>query len=273
MADNATVDKTEEPTLLNQTPPPPKTADDKLYDKSPSDQATKAKEDQTNADQGKASAEKAASDKAAAEKAAAEKAAQDKAKADAEAAAGKGKEQTQTEPRKEEPKTTPEKVPATSTDYDLKLPDGSPLSPEELAATLKEAKEAGLSKEEAEGMLETKDQTARNVIARQNQAFESTKKAWKDQTAKDPQIGGENYARNIEIASRAWDKFADAELKKIAEETGIGNHPAVIRAFLRIGNAMSEDRLVRGTTGPTPGKKSKEDILYGNPKPSTEAMV
>lgn len=121
-------------------------------------------------------------------------------------------------------------------------------------------------------MLETQDQTARSVIARQEKAFVAMKHDWKDKTAKDPEIGGENFARNAEIASRAWNKLATPELKKIAEESGIGNHPEVVRLMLRIGNLLSEDQLVRGGQGPVASTKSKEEIMYGSPLPASAPM-
>lgn len=268
MAENATADKTEDTTILNTQVADAKTDEGKLYDKSADAQTTSAAD--------KSAADKAIADKAASDKAASEKAAADKAKADAatKTATDKTTDTTQTT-TKQDDKTTSAKVETTSTDYDLKLPDGSPLSEEDRAATLKDAKAAGLTKEEAEGMLETKDQTARNVIARQNAAYAAEKKTWPDIASKDPEIGGENYARNIEQAARAWQKLASPKLQELCDEkhSGLGSHPELIRLMVRVSRIISEDRLVLGTTGAVPSKKSKEDIMYGNPKPATEAMV
>ena len=40
--------------------------------------------------------------------------------------------------------------------------------------------------------------------------------------------------------------FASDELKGILEETGYGNHPAVLRLFHQIGKLLGEDNIVGG---------------------------
>ena len=258
MVDPATA--TTDPTILNTPVPPPKTNDQRLYAGTPAPNA-----------QTPATATPPATPPTGTPPAPPAPAATPAAPATPNAPPV-----TPAPPQKTPEATTPTPPPASPAppaDYQLTLAKDSPLSEEDLATTLKEAKEAGLSKEEAEGMLQTKDQAARNLIARQNQAFESTKKAWKEQAAKDPEIGGEHFTQNIEMAARAWDKLATPALKKIAEDSGIGSHPEVVRLMVKVGRMMSEDRLVRGNVGAIPGKKSKEEIMYGNPKPATEPLA
>jgi hypothetical protein len=184
-------------------------------------------------------------------------------------------------PKPGEPKTPPAAGSTPPADYDLKLPEGSPLTPEDLAQTLKDAKDAGMTKEQAEQMLEKKDQTARAVLQRQDTALKTEQAKWQDQCAKDPEIGGDDYAKNIELAKRAWDKLASAELKELASNkvvngvqmTGLANHPEVVRLMVRIGKLIGEDVLVRGTSGAAPKGKNPEDVLYGNPKSPSEPMA
>lgn len=56
------------------------------------------------------------------------------------------------------------------------------------------------------------------------------------------------------------DKFGSPELKQYLNETGLGNHPELVRIFANIGKAMSEDGLVTGNSG---GVKSAADVLFG----------
>jgi hypothetical protein len=61
-------------------------------------------------------------------------------------------------------------------------------------------------------------------------------------------IGGDKLAENLGIARKALDQFGTPELKDVLNMTGFGNHPAVIRAFYKIGKAISEDKFVKGST-------------------------
>jgi hypothetical protein len=50
----------------------------------------------------------------------------------------------------------------------------------------------------------------------------------------------------VQVALGAVSKFGDPELKQAFEEYGLGNHPAFVRAFYRIGKAMGETGFVHG---------------------------
>lgn len=50
----------------------------------------------------------------------------------------------------------------------------------------------------------------------------------------------------LEIAKRAYNQLADPELKQFMDETGLGNNPAVIRLFHKIGVMTSEGKLAMG---------------------------
>ena len=57
---------------------------------------------------------------------------------------------------------------------------------------------------------------------------------WANAAHSDPELGG----RALAAARQAVERFGGARLKQALEETGLGNHPEVIRAFYRIGRAM-----------------------------------
>lgn len=182
----------------------------------------------------------------------------------------------QEKPTEPKPPTEPAKVeekpstPPAPTDYVLALPKDSPLSPEDLADTQKKAKEAGLTKEQAEGVLGAKDESVRAFVNRQEQLVAKAKQEWREAAAKDPIIGGEKFQENAELARRGFHAVADLELQNLVEQTGWGNHPAVLRAFVKLGKMMSEDRLVRGDVGAPPKGKSREEILYGGTTPGVQ---
>lgn len=52
---------------------------------------------------------------------------------------------------------------------------------------------------------------------------------------------GSNYDRHMDLANRAIRVFGGPEAVRALIETGAGRHPAIVRAFARIGAALAED--------------------------------
>ncbi len=73
---------------------------------------------------------------------------------------------------------------------------------------------------------------------------------------------------NVELAKRVVDRFGTDPLKKSLSESGLGNHPELVRLLVRIGKSMSEDQLVIAGHKPSETKKSAADILFGPAEPS-----
>lgn len=57
---------------------------------------------------------------------------------------------------------------------------------------------------------------------------------------------GRDFERNLEHAGRAVAAFGGQELGDTLEQFGLANHPAVIRAFARVGRTMGEDIMISG---------------------------
>lgn len=264
-----------EPTLVNTPEPAPAPGKETIIYPTPEQKAAADAAAKTKADaDAKAASDKAEADKAAAAKAEADKAAAEKAKADAEAAEKAKREgKPPPEPTKKEPAKGPD---GAQTDYELALPKDSLLTAEDLAAIAKEAKEAGLSKEEAEEVVKAQSQvastTAARVQAQQQQAFEAEKAAWKKAVADDAEMGGDKLAETTLMASRAFQALASPLLKKLADDTGLGSHPEFVRMMAKIGKMMGEDRLIIGHVGGAPEEDTstadgKARKMYGKTTP------
>jgi hypothetical protein len=69
------------------------------------------------------------------------------------------------------------------------------------------------------------------------------------------------------VAKKALDAFGTAELRSLLNESGLGNHPEVIRFMFRAGKAISEDSMVTGTKGEAKSARPRSfndlaDALY-----------
>ena len=144
----------------------------------------------------------------------------------------------------------------------LTLPKDSLLDDAARERIASYAKEQGLSKEQAQSLLERESQSVSSFWERQKAAFETRKEGWRKAAETDQEIGGQEFGKNVELAHRAVKRFgSDAFLKEL-EQTGYGNHPELVRVFARIGKAMSNDELVHAKA--PAGQRPVEDIFYGN---------
>lgn len=137
---------------------------------------------------------------------------------------------------KEQKPTAPEK-------YEFKNPEGTELSPELMGTFSEVSKELGLSQDAAQKIL---DKMAPAMAERQVQTLENAKAMWADTTRADKELGGDKLQENLATASKALEAFGSPELRGLLNESGLGNHPEVIRMFFKAGKAISEDSFVGG---------------------------
>jgi hypothetical protein len=149
--------------------------------------------------------------------------------------------------------------------YELKLPDGSLLQPEYLEKIASYAKEQGFSNEQAQRLVERESQAVSGYMESQKTAFKQQSDTWVSQVQSDKEIGGEALKQNVESAKRVIQRYATPEFQKALDESGLGNHPELVRTFVRIGKAMSEDQLVLPGAQPA-AKRSAAEIFYPESK-------
>lgn len=173
-----------------------------------------------------------------------------------------------TEPAKPGDPVSPTPAPA---DYDLKAPVGSLVSAEEAKTLTEKAKKAGLSKEQAEGLLNERVEAKQALRESQDKELAAARVMWAEEAKNDPVYGGEKFAESAEKARRVVDRYASPELKKMLDQTGMGNNPYVFRFMATIANVLSEDQLVRGQTGSSTRDIPPEERLYGKTTPGVQA--
>ena len=60
------------------------------------------------------------------------------------------------------------------------------------------------------------------------------------ETALKKEWGAKDYEKNLAISRRAFNRFADDDLKKFVEETGVSNNVAMVRFLHKIGKSFSD---------------------------------
>lgn len=143
-------------------------------------------------------------------------------------------------------KTEPEQKPEP---YELTAPEGFEVPEDNLKGFSGLCNEIGLSKEQAEKILDWhKTQYEQNTAyAAQQEA--QVLQGWGKELMADPEFGGKNWNSTIADARKALDRFdADGSLREFLRETKFQHHPQVIRVVARVGRAMGEHGFV-GSNG------------------------
>jgi len=167
--------------------------------------------------------------------------------------------------------TAPEvAAPVVPEKYELSL-EGMEIDGELLGAAEPILKEAGLTNEQANALLPIVKQAMDKAISAQTSQMTdlmaAQRKDWLDAFKADPDIGGGNLDQTVHLAGKGLDALGYTDghpFRQLLTESGLGNHPDMIRAFRRLGEVVGEDgdfvRSGAGGSSQTPLEKR----LYPN---------
>lgn len=172
-------------------------------------------------------------------------------KTDEELAADKAKAEKAEKDQKQE--GAPEK-------YEFTAGEGVELDSEALKDFEPVARDLNLTNEQAQKLVDAYPKILAGVQQRQAEAWQKQTEGWAETVKEDKEIGGDKLTANLSAAQRALDQFGTPELKEYLNATGLGNHPDLVKTFVKIGKAMSEDGMVDGSNQ---GQRSAAEVLYG----------
>lgn len=144
--------------------------------------------------------------------------------------------------------------------YEFKGGEGVELDTEALKDFEPVARELNLTNEQAQKLVDAYPKILAGVQQRQAEAWQKQTEGWAETVKADKEIGGDKLTANLSAAQRALDQFGTPELKEYLNATGLGNHPDLVKTFVKIGKAMSEDGMVDGSNQ---GQRSAAEVLYG----------
>lgn len=156
--------------------------------------------------------------------------------------------------KEQKPEGAPEK-------YEFKPAEGQELDTSALEQFEPIARDLNLTNEQAQKMVDLYGTKIMPMVQQQQaEAWQKTTEQWAADVKADKEIGGDKLTANLSSAQRALDLFGSPELKEYLEGTGLGNHPELVKTFIKIGKAMSEDGMV---SGKETGQRSAAEVLYG----------
>lgn len=162
-------------------------------------------------------------------------------------------EDSQEESKKDEPEV-PEK-------YEFTAPDGMEFD-EELTDLFSEVCR-GL-KLPQEGAQKFADMGAA-LIQKHQDAIRETHKAtvegWAKDAENDPEIGGKAFKESLQTAQDVLRQYGTPEFTEFLNDTGLGNHPEMIRLLSKVGKLVGEDSTPQGDAPLS--EKARADLIFG----------
>ncbi|MHA8112849.1 peptidase [Kosakonia cowanii] len=145
--------------------------------------------------------------------------------------------------------------------YEFKAGEGVELDQEALKDFEPLARELNLNNEQAQKLVDMYGTKLLPMVQKQQaEAWQKQTEGWAESVKADKEIGGDKLTSSISTAQRALETFGTPELKEYLNATGLGNHPELIKVFVKVGKAMSEDGMV---TGKESGQRTAAEVLYG----------
>ena len=149
--------------------------------------------------------------------------------------------------------------PLTTPPPNYKLPEGVP------AQVGNWAQKNGLTQEQLDASLQFFGSVNQANVKAQQQSLRQMGEAHLQNT------WGENAPYNLQLAQRALrQNDPTGALTKMLNESGYGNHPAVLDFLHAIGRSMQEGGFLKSSTNRPPGAKSAAQLLFGDNHPSNE---
>lgn len=145
--------------------------------------------------------------------------------------------------------------------WEAKAPDGIELDAELLKDARPIFKEAGLKVEHAQKLVDLVIRSNAAMAQKQQAAGDAQAKAWAASVRQDKEIGGEGLKQNLTAARGALQKFFGPEAIALIRDSALGDHPEIIRGFLKIAKASADDSIAGRAGGSGEGGLPTEDVL------------
>lgn len=141
-------------------------------------------------------------------------------------------------------------------------------------------KELGLTNEQANKLAPFIVKAQERAFQRQTDDFATIKADWAKEAEADPEIGGKNWKTTQANAAKAIDRFIGPvtvkdkdgkdvpnPARQLLNESGLGNHKDLIRAWAEVGSMLAEDGTMARSDASQIAKKSREEALYPDDVP------
>jgi hypothetical protein len=152
---------------------------------------------------------------------------------------------------------------APETYEEFSVPEDMDLDEAAVAEFAPVAKELDLTQEQAQKLVDIYAERKLDEARSMHDSFEKVQADWQTEAKADKEYGGADFTANIKKANAFLTEYGSADLNTALAETGMGNHPELIRLFVKAGAAMGDDTLHFGKAAEA-APKDAASILFPN---------
>ena len=152
------------------------------------------------------------------------------------------------------PGTEPKGQPSPNAELEVKIPENAQIDTAVFENFKTIAKEVGLTSAQAQKLIDFQVGLNQKFSDGLESTWKQTRTEWVQSVKTDKEYGGSNLDASLQLAKKAVKSFATPEFRNMLNEFGIGDHPEMVRFMVRVGKAISEDK-VSGTAVPNPAKR------------------
>ena len=148
--------------------------------------------------------------------------------------------------------------------YELEATEDFPMPEENLKSFSAACRNAGLTKEQAEAVLNWHKAQYKEDETWRVQQEENVKKTWARELGKDEEFGGKNLkATQAEVVRALAVVDPEGKLRDILRDTPWQYHPEIIKAVARVGRLMGEHEFVGQNGEGGDSRKPLWERMYG----------
>ena len=134
------------------------------------------------------------------------------------------------------------------------VPEGVVIDAPTMQAFEASARELGLPQDKAQALI---DKVAPAMKAQGEVAFATMKTDMLAAAKADAEIGGEKFDESVATAKLAIDAYFTPTFAKFLNESGLGNHPEMIRGLRKAGLPLKQDGHIAGNKDGAPLTNAK----------------
>jgi len=143
--------------------------------------------------------------------------------------------------------------------YEFKVPEGFTLDQALVDQFTPIAKELNLSQDKAQKLVDMYSGIVKAKSEAQETSFNTFVEGLKTETVKEL---GANYKQELAFAAKSRDRFCSPELVEKLNESGLSNDKDMVKLFITMGRAISEDKPPEGLPGAGGQPKTPGEILF-----------
>lgn len=148
--------------------------------------------------------------------------------------------------------------------YEFHTPEGqAPLTEGEIQAYTEVCRGMGLTQEQAQMLYEkAAPQISAMYTQKAQDVMRQAQAKWQSTLMADEELGGQNLENTKLNTGKFLKAFGTQGFNTLMKNTGLMNHPELVRVMARVGAAMGNDNVfINGNSKPTP-KRNPLEFMY-----------